>query len=167
MRKNTSPIPAIEAEPWLYRVNQLADTIGGTLKQSMRRAFGVTPSEWRLLIALDPLISRSPTELAQHLQCSEVAISRALARLHALGYLVRTADESDARKFNIRIHASGIGLRAQVTVWWADYEATLLGDVPAQSRETVLTLLHRCAQKSRVRRVAPTPSRQTAKQARR
>jgi len=114
----------------------------------MTATFGIATAEWRLLLALDSSDTRSPTELARRLGLSDVVISRALAKLHRSGHLIRSADESDARKFNIRINAKGISLRTEVTAWWINYEAAVLSGVSPQTREALLALLRQCAQRS-------------------
>jgi hypothetical protein len=146
--KSNPPNTATDIEPWLYRVGLLADSLGSASRQAMTATFGIATAEWRLLLALDSSDTRSPTELARRLGLSDVVISRALAKLHRSGHLIRSADESDARKFNIRINAKGISLRTEVTAWWINYEAAVLSGVSPQTREALLALLRQCAQRS-------------------
>ena len=148
MSKSQPPIAPPDIDPWLYRVGLLADSVGSAARQAMTATFGIATTEWRLLLALDASDTRSPTELARHLGLSDVVISRALAKLHRSGHLIRSADESDARKFNIRINAKGISLRTEVTAWWINYEAAVLSGVSPQAREAMLALLGQCSQRS-------------------
>jgi DNA-binding MarR family transcriptional regulator len=166
MQHNHHHSTAAHREPWLYRISVVADVLSSHLRHAMTQTFGLTPIEWRLLIALDAKEMRSPSELARHLGLSDVVISRAITKLHRMARISRTPDESDARKFNIRINATGIGLRDAVSAWWITYETAIINNASVQAQEATLALLQQCVHRSRIDRLTSNTKPRTLRKGR-
>ena len=102
-----------------------------------------------LLEQLDPVAPSAVGELAARMRVTPATMSLQLARLARLRLVVRTRDELDARRAQLRLTDAGVRLRARRSLLDPDRVRAALQRLPEPERDAVVAgvqLLARAAQ---------------------
>ena len=102
-----------------------------------------------LLEQLDPVAPSAVGELATRMRVTPATMSLQLARLAQLQLVVRTRDERDARRVQLRLTDAGVRLRARRSLLDPDRVRAALQRLPEPERDAVVAgvrLLARAAQ---------------------
>jgi len=113
-----------------------------------------------LLEQLDPVAPLAVGELAGRMRVTPATISLQLTRLARLQLVLRSRDERDARRVQVRLTEAGVRLRAQRSLLDPDRVRAALARLPDPERDAVVAgvrLLARAAQT--IPRDAPDPLR--------
>jgi MarR family transcriptional regulator, organic hydroperoxide resistance regulator len=128
---------------WINRVSQAART-------EMYRSFRevgeeVTPEQWAVLVRLWETDGRTQTELGQVTHHDRPTMSRILDGMAKRGWLVRTADETNARVWRVSLTKAGRALRKKLVPKAAEIVARLEAGVSARDLEITRATLERLA----------------------
>lgn len=110
--------PSIDPSPQglIGRVHRIALTLHARLDENFAR-FGLTQGEFDVLATLrrsGAPFERTAGELANHTMITTGGLSKRIDRLEARGLLVRTTDDVDTRRRNIRLSPDGLALVDEV-----------------------------------------------------
>lgn len=122
---------------WHDRVSQV---LQGDLERRFA-AFGVTPSQYRLLAALARHDADTVRGLASSLRLDGAAVTRLADRLQAKGLVVRAADPTDGRSVRLSLSEAGADLVPLLDVEASAHERVWFGSLSfAELRQYKLTL---------------------------
>jgi DNA-binding MarR family transcriptional regulator len=106
----------------------------------------IPPSQVIALAAIEEQGRCNLGQLKKEMHVSAPTVSGIIKRLERDGYVLRTVDEKDRRVVNVRLTPKGVGvvqkLRHNVQKRWEH----ILGKVPDEVGETVLTMIRRLTQ---------------------
>ena len=98
----TTPTPhwldADEMRAWVTYID-FSTLLGDYLNRQLKRDSGVTHADYTLLSRLSaaPDHAMGMSALAQHLKITRSRLTRAVSRLHDMGYVIRREDPTDGR----------------------------------------------------------------------
>lgn len=111
------------------RLSDLAGSVNKSIETICSSLFGLTTSEWRVMVALDGCPDLSATEVAGRTLLDKVAVSRAVAKLSKSGYVHRKFADIDRRRSILNLSNRGRRLMAEIAPIALDFEDRLLGDL--------------------------------------
>lgn len=85
-------------------------------KRGRTSSTGISPRDSTLLAHLDERTPTAAASLARHLGIGAPALSAALKRLTARGYIVKTHDPNDARRQHVRLTRAGAAAMSESSV---------------------------------------------------
>lgn len=107
------------------------------------REFGIGMTEWRILVML---ITKNPARPGDFLEFTGVDksnVSRALSRLHKLGYVLVTQDPEDPRLNLVEITERGRAVQDRTSEIALSHEKVILGGLDKNEKRQLLSLLAR------------------------
>jgi DNA-binding MarR family transcriptional regulator len=151
-----APAPALELDRFLpYLVNVLASRLSRELAAVYEARFGVSIPEWRLIAHLSQNRNISVREIHERVDMDKAKISRAAARLEALGFVEKEINEGDRRLVALRLTRKGRNLFAEIEPLALAYERASLAALSqaeqAALRVTVAKLLAAPPEQSNLR----------------
>lgn len=111
-----------------------------------RRAGRLSRHLANLLEQLDPVAPSAVGELAARMRVTPATMSLQLARLARLRLVVRTRDERDARRVQLRLSDAGVRLRARRSLLDPDRVRAALQRLPDAERDAVVAGVQLLAQ---------------------
>ncbi len=84
----STDIAPLDLEEFLpYRLSVLSNTISSAIAGAYASRFGLTVPEWRIIAVFGRFPGLSAREVAEKTAMDKVAVSRAVSRLRAAGYV--------------------------------------------------------------------------------
>ena len=134
----------LELEHFLpYRLSLLSNTVSAAISSTYVERFKLTIPEWRIMAVLGRFGGISAGEVADRTAMDKVAVSRALARLRAAGYLRRRPDRNDRRRTLLYLSAAGERLFRRIAPLAMEFESRLLESLDDRDRRDLDRLLSR------------------------
>jgi DNA-binding MarR family transcriptional regulator len=109
-----------------YLVNVLASRLSRELAWVYEARFGVSIPEWRLIAHLSQNRNISVREICKRVDMDKAKISRAAARLEALGVVEKEINKGDRRLVSLRLTRKGRALLARIEPLALAYEREAL-----------------------------------------
>ena len=123
-----------------YRVTKLSATIANWAGRTYLDKYGVTMTEWRVLVMLVSLGPCSARQICDDTKMDKGNVSRAVKRLVDDGRLTETPDPNDGRSTILRITAKGRAIYKKVKAFSDRRESALTDALTAKERQTYLEL---------------------------
>jgi DNA-binding MarR family transcriptional regulator len=124
-----------------YRLSVLSNRVSAALARIYQTRFDLKLPEWRVMAVLGRTPGLSASAIVEVTAMDKVAISRAVARLVALGRVVATPDPDDARRQVLALTAEGQAIYAQIVPLARALESALLDRLSPAQRITLDALL--------------------------
>ncbi|KAA3641217.1 MAG: MarR family transcriptional regulator [Proteobacteria bacterium] len=124
-----------------YQLSALSLKISKGLAQHYHSRFGISVSEWRVLVILNSHPNITAKTIAEHTQMDKVRISRTLKTLARKSYISQTPHPEDARAVNNRLSPEGQTLMQAVIPDAIKYEQFLLGQLSEKERQQLRHLI--------------------------
>jgi DNA-binding MarR family transcriptional regulator len=122
-----APAPSLALDRFLpYLVNVLASRLSRELAAVYEARFGISIPEWRLIAHLAQNRNISVREIHERVDMDKAKISRAAARLEALGFVEKEINEGDRRLVALRLTRKGRNLFAEIEPLALGYERKAL-----------------------------------------
>jgi DNA-binding MarR family transcriptional regulator len=119
--------PALELGRFLpYLLNVLASRLSRELAAVYEARFKISIPEWRLIAHLAQNRNISVREIHERVDMDKAKISRAAARLEALGFVEKAINEGDRRLVALRLTRKGRNLFAEIEPLALGYERDAL-----------------------------------------
>ncbi len=123
-----------------YNLNSAGQLLGSALNQAMQRTLGLTYEAWRILWLLQLVPSSEPRRLAHTLWLSRPAVTAALNRLEAEGYVTRTRATNDRRLVVVEATAAGREAAERGRAAYVELIRLLFDGLDARAREQLSAL---------------------------
>lgn len=123
-----------------YNLNSAGQLLGSALNQAMQRTLGLTYEAWRILWLLQLVPSSEPRRLAHTLWLSRPAVTAALNRLEAEGYVTRTRAANDRRLVVVVSTEAGRAAAERGRAAYVELIQVLFGGLEAEARERLSAL---------------------------
>ncbi len=154
---NTAQDASLILEEFLpYRLSVLSNTISSAIAGAYASRFGLTIPQWRIVAVLGRFPGLSAREVADKTAMDKVAVSRAVGRLRAAGYIDHKLASDDRRRSVLELSPSGRELLGQVAPLAKAYEEKLLDGLSGEDRDHLERALSRLLQ--RARKIGPLGS---------
>lgn len=124
-----------------YRLAILSNRVSGAIAGVYQRRFGITMAEWRVMAVLGQGEALSAGGVGGRTLMDKVAVSRAVARLVALGHVRRRVAVEDRRRTVLSLTAGGRRVYGAVAPVARATEAALLAALDAAERRALDRLL--------------------------
>lgn len=146
----STDIAPLDLEEFLpYRLSVLSNTISSAIAGAYASRFGLTVPEWRIIAVLGRFPGLSAREVAEKTAMDKVAVSRAVSRLRAAGYVDHARSSNDRRRSVLELSAPGADLLRQIAPMARAYEAQLLDGLSSQDRRRLEGALAQLLHKAR------------------
>ena len=122
-------------------VTFLANKLATGASQCYRKHFGIGVVEWRMLSMLAVESDITANRICQAIGLDKSAVSRSLQTLEAAGRITSQLDPKDARRYTVRLTASGKELHDRVLKVALEREARLLSGLTPAEVDTLIDLL--------------------------
>jgi len=99
-----------------------------------------------LSVCAEPGISQE--ELACRIFINKSNVARQLAQLEQKGFIIRQSDQKDARRLRIFPTDKSLALETEIRSILANWNQTLLAEIPAEQQEAVLSGLQTIMEKA-------------------
>jgi DNA-binding MarR family transcriptional regulator len=126
-----------------YLVNKLGARLSNELAAVYQARFGITIPEWRVIAHLAAHKNVSVREIFARVAMDKSKVSRAAARLEALGLVEKQVNGADRRLVALQLTAKGRALFGQIEPLALDYERAALGCLSAAEAELLRGLVGR------------------------
>jgi DNA-binding MarR family transcriptional regulator len=124
-----------------FRLNRLAAEVSRALARVYGERFGIDIPEWRIIATLGDRGGARAQDIVLSTRMHKSVVSRAVARLMALGWVTRMANAKDRREAPLRLTADGRHVYRELVPIVLDYQDHLLGDLTEGERRTLERLL--------------------------
>ncbi|MEM7438230.1 MAG: MarR family transcriptional regulator [Pseudomonadota bacterium] len=127
-----------------YQLAVIAERVSREFAASYRDKFGISRSEWRVIVHIWAAAPVSVREVHKRVDMDKSKVSRAASRLEEAGLITKTQDDADRRLLKLELTAQGRSMMAELLPLAAKYEAELmarLGDEADTFRRLLKTLL--------------------------
>lgn len=124
-----------------FRLNRLAAEVSRALARVYGERFGIDIPEWRIIATLGDRGRARAQDIALSTRMHKSMVSRAVARLMALGWVARTASAKDRREAPLRLTAAGREVYRRLVPVVLDYQERLLAGLTESERRTLERLL--------------------------
>ncbi len=132
---------AFELEEFVpYLLNRAAEESGQSFQKVYKQRYGMLRTEWRVLAHLGRHETMTATEIGRSAGVHKTKISRAVARLEARRFLVRTSDASDRRQEILRLTPGGRAAYADISARALSFDSGLM----ARFTEDEQAVFRRC-----------------------
>lgn len=126
-----------------YRITVLASLVRRRLATLYAVDPGLTEPEWKVMTTLAHFGPMSSADVRRFLTLDRVAVSRALLRLIAFGFVARTENADDQRMSIVRLTDTAEVVYDRMAREALTIEADILADLDAAERKIFLNLLER------------------------
>jgi DNA-binding MarR family transcriptional regulator len=124
-------------------IHVVSNLISRAFFAEVESQWGITLPEWRVVLTLMHQPGASAMEITELWGMDKMAVSRAARRLEHEGYVARTQDAADRRRFTLALTAKGKRLYRQIEPGATARYRAILADLSHAERDTVLNALHR------------------------
>jgi DNA-binding MarR family transcriptional regulator len=124
-----------------YRLSILSNRVSGAIARVYARRFGIAMAEWRVVAVLGQAEPLSAGGVGRRTLMDKVQVSRAVARLLALGLVRRRVPADDRRRTVLSLTPAGRRVYAAVTPVARATEAALLSALDRDERRALDALL--------------------------
>ena len=128
-----------------YRISYLANAIVVPGYEGIRREFGIIRAEYLLLLCLAHAPALTAQDVSRMTRRPRNAISRAVHRMLAEGYLDRAPDPSDGRQARLALTPRGRALHEKIAARLVDRQEEVLAPLDAEERRQLDRLLQKLA----------------------
>jgi DNA-binding MarR family transcriptional regulator len=108
------------------RLSNLSYAVGRSISSILGSRFGITTSEWRVLVVLGRWQGLSAVEVAERTLLDKVAVSRAVGKLLKNGLVDRRFADADRRRSVLNLSEEGRQLLLEIAPTALDFEDSLL-----------------------------------------
>lgn len=130
--------PRLDLERFLpYRLDILAESVSRGLSRLYKEPYGLGVPEWRVLAHLGQYAPITAKAIGAHSRMHKTKVSRAVAGLEALGFLVRSGSREDRREDLLSLTAKGKAAYDDLAPKAADFARHLLDDLSAAERRAL------------------------------
>jgi DNA-binding MarR family transcriptional regulator len=119
-----------------YLVNVLASRLSRELAGVYETRFGITIPEWRVIAHLSQNRNVSVREIHERVDMDKAKVSRAAARLEAIGVIEKKVNEEDRRLVELRLTKKGSRLFAEIEPSALAYERKVLSRLSREERSS-------------------------------
>lgn len=120
-----------------YRLDILAESVSRALSRLYQDRYGLGVPEWRVLAHLGQFAPIAARDIGAHSRMHKTKVSRAVAALERLGFLVRTGNDDDRRAALLSLTAKGRAAYDDLAPRAADFARHLLDDLSAAERRAL------------------------------
>jgi DNA-binding MarR family transcriptional regulator len=124
-----------------YRLSVLMLRISNAIARSYERRFRLSVPEWRVMAVLGRFGPLSANGVAEKTQMDKVRVSRAVARLLAVGRVSRRTDRADRRRSILALTSAGEAIHREIVPHAERVEARLLAGLDEAERATLDRLI--------------------------
>jgi DNA-binding MarR family transcriptional regulator len=124
-----------------YRLSVLANRVSRGFARLYEERFDLKLPEWRVMAVLGRLPGISARVVTDLTAMDKVAISRALARLQAMGRVEAREDQGDRRRQKLFLSDEGILIYRKIVPLAKRIEADLIAGLAAEDQRTLDHLL--------------------------
>lgn len=114
-----------------------------------QRRYGITLTEWRVLLTAASRPGISAVEIAEALGCEQMPISRAITGLEKHDRVMRTPDPNDARRLSISLTKTGWTLYRMIAKTGRKRERALLGVLADAERAELARMMEKLVTRAR------------------
>lgn len=115
-------------------------------KEFKKLGLGEMHHAYILSVCAEPGISQE--ELACRIFINKSNVARQLAQLEQKGFIIRQNDQKDARRLRIFPTDKSLALETEIRSILANWNETLLAEIPAEQQEAVLSGLQTIMEKA-------------------
>jgi DNA-binding MarR family transcriptional regulator len=135
---------ALDLDQFLpYLVNVLANRLSRELAGVYEARFGISIPEWRVIAHLSQHEDVSVREIHQRVDMDKAKVSRAAARLEAVGFIEKTGNKGDRRLVALRLTRKGRRLFTEIEPLALAYERESLATLSKSEEATLRSLLNK------------------------
>lgn len=139
------------------RISDLSASVGKSIAAMLASRFGISISEWRVMVVVGRAADLSAVEVAQRTQLDKVAVSRAVTKLLKNGRLDRKFADADRRRSILNLTEEGRQLFDEIAPIALNFEDSLLGDLTGAEIATFNKVIEKLQARSRLlARLAPS-----------
>ncbi|HEY8587702.1 MAG TPA: MarR family winged helix-turn-helix transcriptional regulator [Rhodanobacter sp.] len=117
-----------------YRLSILSNTVSQAIADDYQSRFNISVTEWRVMAVLARYEGLSAREVAERTAMDKVAVSRALARLVAVGRVDRATHRTDKRRSVLNLTDAGWAIHDVVAPMARAREREVLAKLDAEER---------------------------------
>ena len=128
-----------------YRLSVLSNAISAAIAREYATRFELSVTEWRVMAVLGLTPGLSASEVAERTAMDKVAVSRAVARLIAVGRVERELHGLDRRRSVLRLSEAGFAIYDQVVPIARGHERQLLAQLSTTERAALDRILDKLA----------------------
>lgn len=138
---NHAPIELEKFVP--YQLSIVSNTVSEAIAREYRERFDLGTTEWRVMAVLARHEGEglSACEVAELTATDKVAVSRALARLVAMGRVLRRTHQGDKRRSVLRLSAAGWRIHDAVAPLARQREREFLAALDGDERRQLARIL--------------------------
>lgn len=130
--------PRLDLERFLpYRLDILTESVSRGLSRLYKEPYGLGVPEWRVLAHLGQYAPITAKAIGAHSRMHKTKVSRAVAGLEALGFLVRSGSREDRREDLLSLTAKGKAAYDDLAPKAADFARHLLDDLSTAERRAL------------------------------
>ena len=130
-----------------YLLNQAAEASSHAFQQIYKDRYGMLRNEWRVLFHLGMYHRMTAREIAERAQLHKTKISRAVAKLEARRFLIRSRYAADRRLEHLSLTAAGQAAFADLRQVAERYDRALVADMTEEEARRLRTALARLGQR--------------------
>jgi DNA-binding MarR family transcriptional regulator len=130
-----------------YLVNVLASRLSRELAGVYEARFGISIPEWRVIAHLSQHGNVSVREIHERVDMDKAKVSRAAARLEAVGLIEKNVNKGDRRLVQLRLTQKGGRLFAEIEPLALAYERTVLAALSRQECAAFQSVLGKLLQR--------------------
>jgi DNA-binding MarR family transcriptional regulator len=124
-----------------YLVNVLASRLSRELAGVYETRFGISIPEWRVIAHLSQNRNVSVREIHQRVDMDKAKVSRAAARLEAIGVIEKKVNGEDRRLVELTLTKNGRKMFAEIEPLALGYERDVLSALSQNERETFRAII--------------------------
>jgi DNA-binding MarR family transcriptional regulator len=128
-----------------FRLSVLSNTISRRIADLYDREFGLSVWQWRVMAVTADTPGISATEIGQRTEMDKVAVSRAVAGLIEMGYLVRRLSETDARRSDLFLTEAGEEVYALIVPLARAEESRLISSLSYEEQVELERIMRKLA----------------------
>jgi DNA-binding MarR family transcriptional regulator len=125
----------------LYHLSVVSNLSSRVLSDHLDREVGLTIPEWRVILIIGKIPGLSTDQVAARTTMDKTKVSRAIARLAALGYIDRQISASDRRQNRLEITPAGIPIFERCLTVANDVQGEVLRSLTAAEEKAFLAIL--------------------------
>lgn len=123
---STRDLPEFDLEGFLpYRLTVLAAHLSAEMAQQYKNQFGISNSEWRVLVNVGYAENPSVRDIEKRVNLEKSKVSRAAARLEGRGLITKVVDPDDRRLVNLALTGKGADLLSQLVPIAMSFQSSL------------------------------------------
>jgi DNA-binding MarR family transcriptional regulator len=126
-----------------YLVNVLANRLSHELAGVYEARFGISIPEWRVIAHLSQHEDVSVREIHQRVDMDKAKVSRAAARLEAVGFIEKSDNEGDRRLVSLRLTRRGRRLFGEIEPLALAYERESLSALSKSEEAALRAILNK------------------------